>query len=300
MRLLTAMWMLFGATAVHAQDARFVLEIDPGYVVLSQEPDAAWGRGEPRVIAGDALSITTFRAVERARLPVQLRASLEERWVSYDGVGPACEGELGEPVLIRLVDARWIELPERGDEAVFAEGNEAFTYVLAAPFATRCERTGTWAHPIARAPSEMFVPSRDYGRAEGEALAAYRALPEYAEIAARYREWQAEEASEEELPVAHEWIYYDGAEPTFEAFVDPRDGRELVLVHVSAGSGCGGFVESLWAAFTRASNGALAPIARGSLRPIALIEVNGALEPITYDAIVGLRELQREPWFCPC
>ena len=54
------------------------------------------------------------------------------------------------------------------------------------------------------------------------------------------------------------------------------------------------------AALKRGEDGTLHSIAQGYERPIAFVDVNGALLPITHNDIGSERNIQREPWFCPC
>lgn len=292
------MWLLLLAAPVSAQDVRFVLEIgDRGYVVLSQDPDARWVRGDEEVVHSDELRIATAQPVDRRLLPAETIEALDDRYASYDSLGLACEGELGEPALVRLVDVQWLDPDERDDELAMAQENDAYTDVLAAPFDAHCARAGLWAHAVSSAPSAMFVPGTGDGGADVDALAAFRALPRYAELQSEYDAWRGEGASDEEV-LPPRWENYDGNAPTFERLVDPSTHRTIVLVHAEAGYGCGGFVGSLWAAFERGPDGALVERASGWTRPIALIG-DGAMRAITYEAI-GEAEIQREPWMCPC
>lgn len=229
-----------------AGPAAFALAFVEGgraHVVLDASPDLAIATGAPDV---RSLGDPVVAAREVATPGAGANAWLGRRVRLYGMTGAVCEGVVGaaalvgrvsphEATLSRLRGVAEDEAPlapsEVTDEAwrVVAEGGGV---VLAGEVeGASCE--GALFAGLADAPAPVFHPSAAAdAETEARALAAFRALPAWAAVEARYED----EIKEDRAPM---WDSHGEPRPTVN--VVAAGGARLVVVTADVGGGCGDF-----------------------------------------------------------
>ena len=217
---------------------------DESSALLSATPDAAWAAG-PITLGSDS-SVT--RPVVVARLPKALRGWLG-RSVKILGVsGLVCETRL-QRFLIRAQvtpDLRTAEHwegcadgpaipPAAIADEIWRLSSSGAGRTLIAEFATPCKGALLAIDPDLPTPAIAAAQPASPGAGQ-VALSAFRELPAYAEVQARYHA---------ERPQAEgAWDDHD-ARRTISVLELPGQGKPLLFVSVEVGTGCGGFSASL-------------------------------------------------------
>lgn len=244
------------------------------HVVIATDADPAWGRGPLRGPLGDAPMLATRSAADAP----QAAAWTGKTIAVYSDKGERCDATVGA---LRLVgggtphfgevqvwngdpamspDGRVWSRAERaravfGMGALYLVGELAIAGACAPAYATDAAAKVT---PFAAAP----LP----GARATAALAAFRALPAYAEI---QRTWKDEFAGKDE------WV----AAPQMTEFVAGE--RRYVVASAHEGTGCGAFEGALTAVFADEA-GTLTLIsdpAEGALRVDAMVDGDGDGKP---------------------
>lgn len=217
---------------------------DENGALLSAIPEVTWTEGSVQPGAGN----TATRAVKISRLPKALRAWLGRRVVVLGANGAVCETHLQRFVVRAEItpDARTAEHWEGCADGppISAEtiANEVWQLSakagrsLIGEFSTPCKGALLAVDPDLPAPA--IAAPRPASSEEGDAaMTALRALPEYAQIQARFRK---------EQPGAEgHWDDHE-ARHTVSVLALPGEQRApITFISVEVGDGCRGFSASL-------------------------------------------------------
>ena len=249
---------------------------DENGVLLSATPDPAWGEG-PITLKGEN---SAARGVVLARLPKALRGWLGRSVKVLGAAGAVCETRLQRFELRAQVtpDPRTAEHwegcadgPPIPPEAI---ANEIWRLSavggrsLVAEFSTPCKGALLAVDPNLPAPA-IAAPTPAPAEIGAAVMSAFRALPEYVALQARFRAEQ----------------------PDLEGAWDDRDARRsvsalslpgrppLLFVSVESGTGCGGFsasLSALWASGPAGPGKVLASIDNHRLTPRAIVDLDGS------------------------
>jgi hypothetical protein len=226
-------------------------------LVLTDSANEDWATGAAALISKDS-PVVAQRPVSKSSLPPEL-AAVQGRRVALLRAGEiVCEAKItGLSVLARVepyfgMRAEWdgagdegktpLTDPEIADEAWELAGASGRALVADLEPVEGASCAGaTWARDAAASPESMArasVPSASLSR---RAVAAFRALPLYAEVQATYRAFEPSEKGP--------WEEIEGAELTVSEM--KLRGGEGAWVWVSAhtSGGCGGFNAELSALF---------------------------------------------------
>ncbi|HKO49539.1 MAG TPA: hypothetical protein VJV79_17540 [Polyangiaceae bacterium] len=248
---------------------------DPNSALLNATPDPSWAEGPP-TLADDG---SATRPVVLARLPKALRGWLGRPVKVLGASGAVCETRLQRFAMRARVtpDPRSAEYwegcadgPAMPPEMIAKEiwrlsavGGRS----LIAEFSAPCKGALLAVDPSLPAPA-IAAPEPADAEAGAAVMAAFRALPAYAALQARFR-------------VEH---------PEQEGAWDDRDVRrsisklalpgrpELLFVSVETGSGCAGFSASLsvlWEAGPGGRSHVLEAIDNRRLSPSAIVDFDG-------------------------
>jgi hypothetical protein len=250
---------------------------DENSALLDAKPELGWADG-PLTLSAERGSAT--RGVVLARLPKALRDWLGRPVKVLGATGTVCETRLQRFALRAKVtpDPRTAEFWEGCADGPFMPAetiakeiwrlSEVGGRALVAEFSAPCKGALLAVDPNLPAPP-IAAPepaSADVGAA---LMVAFRALPAYAALQARFR----------------------AEHPDLEGAWDDRDARrsvsrlalpgrpELLFVSVETGSGCTGFSASLSAIWEAGKNGpakVLRAIDNGRLSPSAIVDLDGS------------------------
>jgi len=265
-----------GVAAVPLQSRPGSWLADENGALLDPQPNPAWADG-PITLSGDRTR--ALRGVLPARLPKALRAWLGRPVKVLGAAGAVCETRLQRFAVQAEVtpDARTAEFwegcadgPAMPPEAIAKEIwrlSAAGGRTLIAEFSAPCKGALLAVDPNLPAPP-VAAPEPATAEVGAALMTAFRALPEYAALQARFR----------------------AEHPDREGAWDDRDARrnisklslpdhpELFFVSVETGSGCQDFSASLSAVWQAGSNGpakVLKAIDNRRLKPSALVDLDG-------------------------
>ncbi|MBX7193589.1 MAG: hypothetical protein K1X94_16150 [Sandaracinaceae bacterium] len=218
-------------------------------VVVRASTEPSWSRGALR-LRRRGWSTVVDRSVDRRALPADVRADLAQVWTLSTSERVVCSARLGTPRVMRRVSAtfeveRWegeTGEPRLSDAAVAREAWDLAdgTELLVAPVIKlhgRCD-DAAWA--------TREVPvfgAADVGN-ETRALEAFRALPDYQDMASEWREAREYDSD----PAAVHWDERAGAGARRVVSFD-AGARRFTLIVAEAHEGCGSFVGNVWALF---------------------------------------------------
>ncbi len=226
---------------------------DEHFATLSDAPDAAWADGPPRY-AGEN---TALRSVTAARLPKALRAWLGRPVRVLGASGAVCETRLQRFALraritpdLRTAE-RWDGCAEGTPQTPDAIAQDIWRLAtadgrsLVAEFSVPCKGAVLAVDPSLPVPA-IAAPEPAPAELGAAALDAFRKLPSYAQIEARFKlESPSAEGAWEDLPGRRSvWSLKLG------------EHAPLLFVSVEAGSGCASFsasLSALWEVFDGAS-----------------------------------------------
>jgi|GEM_PF-2182428 len=222
--------------------------IHGGDLVLANEaPESWWGGPAAFLERGeDHGRYVIERAVREASLPDSHRAWLGREVRLFDRRGEVCVARVdGLALRSELIDdnkALW------GDEAPFGDApdragqdpdvawDDGGHMLLGALTTVRGDCAGAvFATAGERPAPTVLAPAKADGRLKRQALAAFRALPAWAEIQADY---EATLRGLEETHAPASWDRYAETRPTVARF-RAKSGREVVLVTADSVDGCG-------------------------------------------------------------
>ncbi len=298
---------------------------DDELVVLDAEPREEWARG-PRRALSDPSALVGARDVDVATLSPTIRARAAERWRLVGTEGETCVATLGAPMLVRR--SEWMDAIDDDPDAaeaqlarVWEDGTEVLA-AIATPSRGECERS-LFAHVEGSPPAITFAPQpalaardRDADLARhGAVIDAFVSLPAQHAIAARYDDYVDE--MEGLLPgeaLPRSWITYTAEGGPTVRFFRSDAGREIALVVVDPGGGCGDFGESLFGLFEVRRDGDAISVTTiesgdGDEAPAMLVDVeaDGQLELVRWEELgYGPRGARTwvdvsAPYFgCPC
>lgn len=258
------------------------LRVEPGLwladqnsALLSATPDPTWADG-PITLAADG---SATRSVVLTRLPKALQAWLGRAVKVLGATGAVCETRLQRFALRAQVtpDPRTAEHwegcadgPAMPPEVIAKEIwrlSAVGGRTLIAEFSAPCQGALLAVDPQSSAPA-IAAPEPATAEVGAAVLAAFRALPAYAALQARFR-------------TEH---------PDLEGAWDDRDARrsvsklalpgrpELLFVSVETGSRCAGFsasLSALWEAGPSGPSKVLAAIDNHRLSPSAIVDLDG-------------------------
>jgi hypothetical protein len=305
-----------------AEPAGLFLVIDASgpLLVAERNPDPDWAIGPvDRVSNRDGAMenwSVTRQAVDAEQLPAELATIAGRELLLHARRGESCLATLGELELVRRTDpyerslAGELEGVLEPDDLDPGWESPASRAVLGGRIHTldpACDGA-VWA-TLAGLPAPVVFASVEHAQVDdaeqlaGAALAALRALPEYAEIDQIYSEVLDETSTR-----AEPWEQHAGASPSF-AFWRVGE-RTLVGVDANVGGGCGDFGASLWALF-ELRDGALLLRARDREAPFPSdvfdLEGDGRLELASGERLLlptstGVAVLDVDvPYYgCPC
>jgi hypothetical protein len=245
--------------------------------LLDAKPDPAWADG-PLTLTGGGGSAT--RSVAIARLPKPLRGWLGRQVVVLGASGAVCETRLQRFALRAQItpDPRTAEHWEGCADgpamppATIAQEIWRLSAVggrtLIAEFSTPCKGALLAVDPNLPLPA-IAAPEPAAAEAGAAVMAAFRALPAYAALQARFRAEHPEQDGG--------WDDRD-ARRSISALALP--GRPaLLFVSVETGSSCAGFAASLSALWEAGPNGpakVLTAIDNHRLTPRAIVDFDGS------------------------
>ena len=249
---------------------------DEESALLDAKPAQEWGEG-PITLAHDGSSAT--RGVTLQRLPKPLRSWLGRRVTVLGSSGTVCETRLQRFALRAKVtpDARSAEFwegcaePAMPKEAVAKELwrlSAVGGRTLIAEFSAPCKGALLAVDPDLPAPA-IAAPEPASAEVGAAVMAAFRALPAYAALQARFH------AEHPELEGA--WDDRDARRSVSRLSLPGRP--ELLFVSVETGSGCAGFSASLSALWQDGPNGpakVLTAIDNRRLSPSAIVDFDGS------------------------
>ncbi|MEZ4335784.1 MAG: hypothetical protein R3B82_04065 [Sandaracinaceae bacterium] len=255
-----ALLVLFGASPARAEDlprGLFPVIRADGLrprVVLRADTDPTWSGGDLRLLHREFPTVVT-RPARIGALPSDVRADARGILELTDGRRTVCTARIGRPHLLRYVEPDFERAVWSGEEGghVFSDDEVARAAWDLVP---EHELLVARVIPIAGDCADAEWASRRAPRFGADAplpdpavLAAYRALPEHAELAEAW----ADARQYDDDPDAASWDERAGAQ---RRQVDLRiDGRDFSLVVAHAHDGCGDFTGSLWALFERGPDG---------------------------------------------
>lgn len=248
---------------------------DEDAALLSATPDSSWGDGPPLLAATNRAT----RSVVMARLPKSLRAWLGRRVKVIGAGGAVCETRLQRFVLRAQITPphstaeRWEGcgdgppiVPERIAEEIFrltsSQGQS-----LVGEFSAPCKGALLAMDPDLPDPP-IAAPEPADAELGAELLRAFRALPRYAEIQARFR------AEQPELDGA--WDDREGHRILSK--LELKGHAPLFFVSVAAGSGCANFsasLSALWLGSTKTTGQIISAIDEARLTPSAIVDLDG-------------------------
>ena len=249
---------------------------DENSALLDAKPTAEWAEG-PLTLAGDGSSAT--RSVALARLPKALRGWLGRKVLVLGASGAVCETRLQRFALRAKVtpDPRTAEFwegcadPPMPKETIAKEiwrlsavGGRTLIAECSAP----CKGALLAVDPDLPAPP-IAAPEPASAEVGAAVLTAFRALPAYAALQARFR------AEHPELTGA--WDDRDARRSVSKLALPGRP--ELLFVSVETGSGCAGFSASLsavWHAGPSGPSKVLTTIDNHRLSPSAIVDFDGS------------------------
>jgi hypothetical protein len=274
---------------------------DEHFATLSGAPDAAWAEGPPSY-AGEN---TALRSVSGARLPKALRAWLGRPVRVLGASGTVCETRLQRFALraritpdLRTAE-RWdgcaADTPQTPDaiaqdiwRLATADGRS-----LVAEFSVPCKGAVLATDPGLPAPA-IAAPEPAPAELGAAALEAFRKLPSYAQIEARFK---LENPSAEGA-----WEDLQGRRSVWSLKLGER--APLLFVSVEAGSGCASFsasLSALWEVLDGASprlSLLTVPTAQDDRRltPAAVVDLDGRRATLLLgpDGLFSARSLLRE------
>jgi hypothetical protein len=216
-------------------------------VVIRARTEVAWSRGPVRLRQREYPTILE-RIVDRRALPPEARRDLRGLWTLSSETGAVCRVRLGAPRTLRRVVPDF-QYPEWNGEDGATRLSDAEVSQRAWDLADGYEQLVAPVRKVSGNCRLAAWASRARPRFEGRvvtsdarALAAFRALPEHAELAAAWLE--AREYDDD--PSAAVWDDRSGGSNRFfVSFVS--GGRSFTLVAAHAHDGCGGFTGVLWA-----------------------------------------------------
>jgi hypothetical protein len=248
---------------------------DESSALLSATPDPAWAEG-PLTLTGGGSSAT--RGVALTRLPKALRGWLGRRVLVLGASGAVCETRLQRFALRAKVtpDPRTAEYWEGCAEGAAMQPETIAKEIwrlsavggrtLVAEFSAPCKGALLAVDPNLPAPA-IAAPEPADAEVGAAVMAAFRRLPAYAALQARFR----------------------AEHPDLEGAWDDRDARrsvsklalpgrpQLLLVSVETGSDCSGFSASLSALWEAGPNGpskVLTAIDNHRLTPSAIVDLD--------------------------
>lgn len=250
---------------------------DENSALLDAKPDLAWADG-PITLAGDRASAT--RGVVLSRLPKALRSWLGRTVKVLGATGTVCETRLQRFALRAEVspDPRTAEFwegcadgPAMPAETIAKEiwrlsaiGGRS----LVAEFSAPCKGALLAVDPNLPAPA-VAAPEPASAEVGAALMTAFRALPAYAALQARFR---AEHPEQEGA--------WDDREARRNVSRLALPGKpELLFVSVETGSECAGFSASLSAVWETGVGGpakVLSAIDNRRLRPNAIVDLDGS------------------------
>lgn len=250
---------------------------DENSALLDPKPDLAWADG-PITLSGDRASAS--RGVVLARLPKALRAWLGRPVKVLGASGAVCETRLQRFALRAEVspDPRTAEFwegcadgPAMPPETIAQEIWRLSAIggrTLVAEFSTPCKGALLAVDPNLPAPP-IAAPEPASAEVGAALMNAFRALPAYAALQARFR---AEHPEQEGA-----WDDRDARRDVSKLALPGRP--ELLFVSVETGTDCAGFSASLSAVWETGSNGpakVLPGIDNRRLRPSAIVDLDGS------------------------
>ncbi len=221
-------------------------------VVLDAAPQAEWEKGDPREVASDEGRAVRF-AVDLATLPAELKRWRGKKLALYDATAKRCEATVvGLSIYGRATPHFGTEAEWRGEgdgkklpPAKVAEEirglAEEGTFLAADLDLKEC-KGALFARDAALPPPGLVPAQPATGAIEDAALRAFRRLPEYTTI---QRDYRGEGGK-------GRWENSEHGEVGAVLLRSPR--KRVVVVAAQAGTGCGGFTASLWAAFSLAGS----------------------------------------------
>ena len=266
---------------------------DEGSALLDAQPDATWAEGVPTLAGPNRAT----RGVNASRLPKALRAWLGRPVKVLGANGAVCETRLQRFALRAQItpDLRTAEHWEgcADGPAIPAESIAQDIWNLSAvsgrsliaEFSAPCKGALLAVDPDLPAPP-IAAPqpaSADLGE---RALSAFRQLPAYAQIQARFHA--------EEPDAAGAWDDHD-ARRSVSTLELPGQAR-LVFVSVAAGSGCANFSAALGAIWQgEGPSSALLAIDDQRLTPNAVVDLDGTGSALLLgpDGLFGARSIVR-------
>ncbi len=276
-------------------------------VVLSAAVDPSWARGRPRLLQR-ANPTVIARGVSLRRVPRALRAEARGSFLLSDAAGVVCAVRLGRPQILRHA------IPEDASDAWDGMDGEPrmprrevlrealaidMPEVLVAPVIAmrgRC-RTAAWAS------REPLVGGFAVTQIDPGALAAFRALEEYAYLA---EEWEEVRADDDD-PAATHWDERSGA-TSRSAYGFVSGDRRYTLIVARAYGGCGAFVGVLSALVEHTPGGPRVVYHETwEAAPSGLIDFDrdGVPEIVGFQRVVSLRtgesvDVSAPYYGCPC
>ena len=261
-RLMLAKEEMLASTMMNAEPPRIVppdqltpvvMANNKPYIVLSAEPDAAWGAGEPRVLSRD--SFTLIQGTEPSAVPAELKGQVGRPFALYSPSGVVCQATVKSLGILGRV------IPHFGMREIWTQDLEgkAQTEAQAAPevwswtesgrlLVGELETKGTctealWARGGALAPLAP-IPLDDAGEPfTTQALQELRKLPIHKKLQKEFETWSQESGSPSTAP----WDTFEGAKPVVKLIGKPGgDQKALISLTLQAGYGCGSFEGSLW------------------------------------------------------
>jgi hypothetical protein len=250
---------------------------DENSALLDAKPELGWAEG-PLMLGGDGASAT--RSVALARLPKALRGWLGRPVKVLGASGTVCETRLQRFALQAKVtpDPRTAEFWEGCAEGpamppdtiakeiwrLSAVGGRS----LIAEFSTPCKGALLAVDPNLPAPP-IAAPEPASAEVGDAVMSAFRALPAYAVLQARFR---AEHPDQDGA-----WDDRDARRSVSKLALPGRP--ELLFVSVETGSGCAGFSASLsavWEAGPTGPSKVLTAIDNRRLSPSAIVDFDGS------------------------
>jgi hypothetical protein len=221
---------------------RFAFVLD-GEVVVSMDADDAWAAGPPILEkpGRDPMSLRSRRAVDTTKLPAEV-AKLPGLPVRLmDARGVRCEAKLGE----FLLRGKVFTDPGTDAEEAWAEGSH---FLVARVAGDRKACAGaTWTRAAALPMPVIATAEPPSAELMSLALAAFKALPESAEIQSLYGGWYAGEHPHSRRPPPL-WFQRSRQKPIVRV-IRPASGPPLLSVSalVAEGDCANGVDNALWA-----------------------------------------------------
>jgi hypothetical protein len=276
---------------------------DEHYAELSSAPDPAWAEGAASHAGGGV----ALRGVAMSRLPKSLRAWLGRPVRVLGASGAVCETRLQRFAIRAEVtpDPATAEVwegcadPPVSPSAIADEiwrSSAASGRTLVAEFSTACQGALLAIDPELPMPP-IAAPEPAAADLGERALAAFRELPAYAELQARYKA---------ELPTAEgAWDDHDARRGIWSLRLPAH--TPLVFVSVEVGARCAKFSGSLSALWAASAEGAAFSLSllvvpkaldHGRLTPSAVVDLDASGNPAVLlgpDGQFAARALLRKP-----